>query len=232
TKDENSFLFENYPWPFVKDGKLNKVTVVVPDDIASADLNLLSNIFAYMGRSINDNTGNLRVVRDSSFSGKYGDTNIIFIGTPSELKSLKSINSSMYFKYDDSFSYFLSNEMRNLMEDFSRTLSSMQLITSPYNKSCGILVVTAPRKENVVNTEKYLTQSKYAGSLIGNAALVDQWGDITNHYFILKTDSKASLLQKIENGGQNLEVFVVSFITIIILLIISIGLYFRKYKRR
>lgn len=232
TKAENSFLFENYPWPFVKDGRLNNVTVIVPDNADSVDLNLLSNILAYIGKSIYDNTGNLTVVRDSNFNEKVGDSNIILLGAPGDLNALRKVNNNMFFKYDSSYSYFLSNEIRSLIEDFSRTLASIQLTASPYNKSSGMLIVTAPEKKNLPNLLKYLTQSKYVDSLIGNAALVNTWGEITNHYFLPKNEKASSLLNKIQAGGQNLQVFIILFITLVLLLIIAIVMYYRKYKRK
>lgn len=226
---QNSFLFENYPSPFVKDGKFNNVVVVVPEDTSKTDLNSIANMFVYMGKYISDNTGSIKVVKDNNLSKKYSNCNIILLGTPNEIKYIKKINSNLLFKYDNNFSYFISNEKRILLKNFSKTLSSIQLIESPLNKNYCMLVVTAPDKNNLLNTIKYITISKCASSIIGNASLVDNEGKIINHYFTLKNSGK-SILEKLDVGGTNIRIFIVYFIVVMILLTVSIILYFRKYK--
>lgn len=232
TRDENAFLFENYPWPFIKDGKFNNVTVVLPDPLPAPELDMLFDLFAHMGKELNANTGILRVVKDSAFIDQYKDSNIIMMGAPEELKFLKTINNSLWFKYNDSFSFFVSNEKRRLMEDFSRNLASIQLFASPLNKSRGMMAITSPKKENMVNLGKYLTESKFSGSLVGNASLVDRWGNITNHYFIREDSSKPSAFEKIQLGGTQIKIFIILFATVLLLLAISLIMYTRKHKRK
>ncbi|TXK72363.1 cellulose biosynthesis cyclic di-GMP-binding regulatory protein BcsB [Paenibacillus sp. N3.4] len=230
TKDERALLLDNYPWPFIKDGRWNDTVVMLPSANWQTQLDLIGNMFAYMGRDIQDNTGSLRVLREAGFSDKHKDANLILVGTPASIPALKDINNHLWFNYDSSFSYFLSNEKRRLLEDFSRNLASIQLMVSPFNNQHGLLVVTAPKEANLDHVKKFLTESKYVSSMVGNALLADTWENFTNHYFV-KNDN-LSLTEKINMSSTQLKIFTIIFLTILILLIIGVVLYWRKFRRR
>lgn len=230
TKDERGLLLENYPWPFIKDGRWNETAVVLPDSASSEELAFLGDLFAYMGQHLRDNTGSLRVVKNLELTDNYRNTNFILVGTPERIPAIKTINDNLWFKYDGSFGYFLSNEKRRLLESFSRNLASVQLIASPLNSKRGILVVTAPKPENLVHAEKYLTVSKYASTMVGNALLANSWENVTNHYFI--KDDSLTTSEKISLSSPQLRIFAVMFGTILLMIAIGGILYFRKYRRR
>ncbi|OPJ58273.1 cellulose biosynthesis cyclic di-GMP-binding regulatory protein BcsB [Clostridium oryzae] len=231
TKDNNSIVFENYPWPFIKDERFNDVTIVIADNERQQNMKILSDMFAFLGSYIKDNRGKVTVIKASSFSKKNNNGNIILVGSPKENKIIKLINKNMFFKYSKELDYFLSNEKRTLLMHFSKNLASAQLIPSSFNKQRNILVITAPKQEHIPNVSRYFTDFVYNSKIIGNATLVNRWGDKTNHYFILKSSKSSALIKKINFSGTSIKMFIIACGAIIIMLIFSMLMYMKKYKR-
>jgi len=136
----------------------------------------------------------------------------------------------LWFKYDDQFGYFQSNEMRRLLESFSRNLASVQLAISPVNPERGLLIATAPKQENLLHVKKYLTEPRFASNLLGNAMLVDREENATNHYFA--EEEIFSIADRINMGSSQFKVFAVMFATVMLLIFIGIFWYWKNRRRR
>jgi hypothetical protein len=230
TKDERALLLENYPWPLVKDGKINDVAVVIPNAMDSRELDFLADLFGYIGRDLQDNTGMIEVIKDSEFTEPDKEHNYIMVGAPGELQSLRKMNAELWFQYDPKYGFFQSNERRRLLESFSANLASVQLIPSPGNPERGILVVTAPKKDNLIHAKKYLTETKFATALVGNALMADRWENATNHYF--SNGDNLNIVDKVNLSSPQLKVFAVMFGTVMLIIIIGVIWHWRKYRRR
>lgn len=231
TRDERAVLFENYPWPFVKDGKLNNAAVVIPDNLSEAEYKLLFKMFYFMGSELSSNKGGLNVIKDSNFTEQDRDKNILILGSPKDVKLLREVNKAQWFKYNDGFDFFLSNEKRTLLESFSRKLAAVQIFPSPYKEDRSIMTVTAPLPENMVRLEDYLSSSEYSGQLVGNASLVDSGENLINHYFISSESEKPSIAERIRAGSSPLKIFILLFIVVLFLLLLSMILYLKKYRK-
>jgi len=230
TNGERALLLDNFPWPFVKDGRFNDTAVVMPDQPGKQDLDFAADLFGFLGREVTDNAGSLTVVKDSELGELDKQYNYVMIGTPSQLKAIRTVNGALWFKYDDQFGYFQSNEMRRLLEDFSRNLASVQLVPSPANPERGLLVATAPKPENLLHVKKYLTESRFASNLMGNALLADRWENATNHYFAEK--ETFTLTDRVNLGSSQFKTFAVMFATVMLLILIGIFWYWRGRRRR
>ncbi|MEI7024411.1 cellulose biosynthesis cyclic di-GMP-binding regulatory protein BcsB [Paenibacillus sp. y28] len=229
TQGERALLLENYPWPFMKDGRWNDTAVVLPKSGALEELDYVADLIAYMGQSLQDNTGTLRVIKEDGFNEQNKDSNMIMLGTPEKLGVIKTVNDSLWFKYDSGFGYFLSNEKRRLMEDFSGNLASIQLLPSPLNSERGLLVITAPKADHLARAEKFLTESKFISTLVGNALLIDRWDNALNHYFV--QGDNLALTEKVSMSSPQLKIFAILFGTVLLILIVGMVFYFRKYRR-
>lgn len=230
-KDERSMLLDYYPWPFIKNGKWNDAAFALPSDPDGDDYSLLAGAASYLGRSLTDNSASLKVLSE----GKWNPTrdkgvNVIAAGTPASLPALKALNGSLWFRYDSSFSYFISNEKRRLLPEFAKQLVSLQLIPSPADPETAVLAVTAPDERNLALAGKFLAQDKNASGLIGNAVLINRWGEATNHAF--SGDDSYSLSEKVNLSTGQARLFTILFGTVLLLLIAGIVFYLRKYRRR
>ncbi|XID94204.1 cellulose biosynthesis cyclic di-GMP-binding regulatory protein BcsB [Paenibacillaceae bacterium WGS1546] len=229
TQDERAMLLDNFPWPFVKDGRFNDTVVVVPDRPERRDWDFAADLFGYLGREVKDTTGSLAVVADSDLTEWDERHHYILIGTPGQSQAIRKANDVLWFKYDERFDYFLSNEKRRLLENFSRELASVQLVPSPGNPDRGLLVVTASKQDNLLRAKKFLTEPRFADNLIGNALLVDRWGKETSHYFA--EDDEFTLVERVRFAGSQLKSFVVVFGTMLLLLVMG-AVWYRRGRRR
>ncbi len=230
SKGERALLLDNYPWPFVKDGRFNDTAVVVSSQPSKQELDFVAELFGFLGKEVKDNEGTLTVVKDSELKELDKRYNYIMAGTPSQLQAIRTINESLWFKYDDQFGYFQSNEMRRLLESFSRNLASVQLAISPVNPERGLLIATAPKQENLLHVKKYLTEPRFASNLLGNAMLVDREENATNHYFA--EEEIFSVADRINMGSSQFKVFAVMFATVMLLIFIGIFWYWKNRRRR
>ena len=231
TRTENDLLFENYPWPLIREGRFNAVSVVLPKKTSDMNLELLANVFAFMGRSLVFNDGDLKVVWDEEFKDGDKNANFVLAGTPSQLESLKILNDTLFFKYDSDFTRFISNEKRLLTESYAQTLASLQLLASPYSTGRGIFILTAPRLQSLSLLKNYLTQGDKNYNLLGNATLAEPGGTLANHYFI-KKGSTGGIAENVPEDNQTALIFIITLGTLLLFLILALILYRRRRKVR
>lgn len=231
TSEKNQFLFENYPSPIIKDWKWNDVTMVIPDEPTSSDLNMAANITEFMGRETKSNKGSISVVKSSEFSEKDKNKNLIIIGTPNNNKLIKQINGSLWFQYNSDFTAFASNEKRELIDSYSEQLSSIQLITSPFNKDFSAIVLTAPNAANLNKASKYLTQSSLESKLNGDCSLIDTSDNVSNYYFKIYNESSKNVIKNIASLDSRVVIFAVFFLAALALIILAMVLYIRANKK-
>lgn len=164
--DIDNYYFSTYGAPFIKDRTYNDTLVVLPDNLTSQDLTYIGRVFAYLGKDLYYNTGSLKAIRSSRINGEEKDSNIVVYGTPENNKLIKKLNNNLWFKYDEAYSKFLSNEKLFLTEPFSSEISTFQLDISPYNLQKAMLVITSPNEEILRNSLEYLSSSKKYMNLV------------------------------------------------------------------
>ncbi len=183
-KDNNSLNFKSYPYPFIDNQQANDINVVVSKDLNSSDLSNIANIIGNMGRDAVYNTGNLNVLTDSEFLNTNKKGNLIVIGTPDDNSILKDINKDLYIKFDENFSGFENNDKIKFLDDkYSKQLSTIQLINSPYSKSNSAIIVSSLDKNSLSSSVRYLSDNNLTRDLKGDAAVVNRDGGIQDINF-------------------------------------------------
>ncbi|MGO5066781.1 cellulose biosynthesis cyclic di-GMP-binding regulatory protein BcsB [Clostridium sporogenes] len=236
-KEGRNAVFENYPNPFISNGGINNLTLVLSDNITSKELNFAGNIMANIGHDLNNNNGELSVVSAKDLSSKLKKNNLIFIGTPSTNSAIKNLNNNLHIKFNKNFSGFLSNEKMKFFQDYSGELASIQLIESPYNKDNNAMIVTSTYTKDLVLAQKYLSDISLVKSLKGNGITIDRDGTINYSYFGNEYDKEKeedSNINKFKNISldSNIKNLLIFFIFIMLILVAGSILFIRKYKRK
>lgn len=183
-KDNNSLNFKSYPYPFIDNQQANDINVVVSKNLNSSDLSNIANIIGNIGRDVVYNTGNLNVLNDSEFLNTNKKGNLIVIGTPDDNSILKDINKDLYIKFDENFSRFENNDKIKFLDDkYSKQLSTIQLINSPYSKSNSAIIVSSLDKNSLSSSVRYLSDNNLTRDLKGDAAVVNRDGGIQDINF-------------------------------------------------
>lgn len=183
-KDNDSLNFKSYPYPFIDNQQANDINVVVSKDLNSSDLSNIANIIGSMGRDTVYNTGDLNVLTDSEFLNTNKKGNLIVIGTPDDNSILKDINKDLYIKFDKNFSGFENNDKIKFLDDkYSKQLSTIQLINSPYSKSNSAIIVSSLDKNSLSSSVRYLSDNNLTRDLKGDAAVVNRDGGIQDISF-------------------------------------------------
>ncbi|EJP6471653.1 cellulose biosynthesis cyclic di-GMP-binding regulatory protein BcsB [Clostridium botulinum] len=236
-KEGRNAVFENYPNPFISNGGINNLTLVLSDNITSKELNFAGNIMTNIGHDLNNNNGELSVVSAKDLSSKLKKNNLIFIGTPSTNSAIKNLNNNLHIKFNKNFSGFLSNEKMKFFQDYGGELASIQLIESPYNKDNNAMIVTSTDTKDLVLAQKYLSDISLVKSLKGNGITIDRDGTINYSYFGNQYDKEKeedSNISKFKNISldSNIKNLLIFFIFIILILVGGSILFIRKYKRK
>ncbi|WP_195946180.1 cellulose biosynthesis cyclic di-GMP-binding regulatory protein BcsB [Paraclostridium bifermentans] len=183
-KDNNSLNFKSYPYPFIDNQQANDINVVVSKNLNSSDLSNIANIIGNMGRDAVYNTGDLNVLTDSEFLNTNKKGNLIVIGTPDDNSILNDINKDLYIKFDKNFSGFENNDKIKFLDDkYSKQLSTIQLINSPYSKSNSAIIISSLDKNSLSSSVRYLSDNNLTRDLKGDVAVVNRDGDIQDISF-------------------------------------------------
>lgn len=233
-KDNNSLNFKSYPYPFIDNQQANDLNVVVSKNLNSSDLSNIANIIGNMGRDASYNTGNLNVLTDSEFLNTNKKGNLIVIGTPDDNSILKDINKDLYIKFDKNFSRFENNDKIKFLDDkYSKQLSTMQLINSPYSKSNSAIIVSSLDKNSLSSSVRYLSDNNLTRDLKGDAVVVNRDGGIQNINFKEKNISNEESEEN--NAKFKLDKESLTFILIagflFLTVIISAILLILKYRK-
>lgn len=233
-KDNINLTFKSYPYPFVLNGEANDINIVVPKGLSSNELNDISNIVGYMGRDTKYNTGSINVLNDDEFLSSDKKGNLVVVGTPDSNKVIKDINKDLYIKFNDNFTGLESNEKFKFLDtEYSKKLSTLQLIDSPFDKNMDALVISSIDRNNLNVASRYLTDSSLLNTMASDAAVIDRDGKIENVRFKeVKTEDETKAKEKIKfKLGQEGEIFIVIAGFLFITILISTILLVLKYRK-
>lgn len=233
-KDNDSLNFKSYPYPFIDNQQANDINIVVSKDLNSSDLSNIANIIGNMGRDAVYNTGNLNVLTNSEFLNTNKKGNLIVIGTPDDNSILKDINKDLYIKFDKDFSRFENNDKIKFLDDkYSKQLSTIQLINSPYSKSNSAIIVSSLDKNSLSSSVRYLSDNNLTRDLKGDAAVVNRDGGIQDISF--KENNKRDEEPEDNSAKFKLEKSSLTFVIIagflFLTVIISAILLILKYRK-
>lgn len=225
TSNRDYYSFNNYPYPFVENNKLNNILFVLPNDLSNNNLTIAANIMSYIGRYSKYNNGNIKVITANNFNNSMSNYNIIILGTPANNTTIKDINNSLYLKFNKDFTgYELSNPKIQLLPNYSENITTLQLLKSPFNSSKGLLVISSPKEEDLNLASDILNNSKDIYKLKDNVSILDNDGNVINYSFDLPQDQ----IEANKTKKYNINMSIVIFVIMLIIIFIIIGLLFRK----
>lgn len=232
TKDRTDMLFNNYPYPFLRDGSFNRVAVVLPQTRDGYTYLALSNLFNLMGQFAASNTGEIQFYTDEVAESELKDRQIIAIGTYANNRYIRDNNKKLFFKYDDKGEGFLSNEKASIEEGYGRRIGTLQLIDSPYGKGHGFLAVTGSSSEYVYLASKLVGNSANLYKIFGDGAMVDKDGQVNAFRFKKEAESNepAVLTQVLDRS--DVVSFIVVIMLVLVLVLVSLVLLVRKHRKK
>ncbi len=232
TKDRTDLLFNNYPYPFLRDEVYNHVAVVLPEEMDDYSYQSLSNVFNLLGQYASGNTGDVHFYTDTVIADNLKNNNIIAIGTYKNNKVIRDNNDKLYFQYNSEGTTFHSNEKMSIEEQYGAQIGTLQLIDSPYENGHGLLAVTGVSSEEYYLASKLIASEGNKWKVYGDGVVTDKDGNINAYRF--KTASgaaKDSVVQKIVDRSDVLT-FVVAIVLVLAMVILSLLLLLRKHMKK
>ncbi len=226
--------FDLKPSPFRTDGKFNNLMLVIPDNPTTEELNLFAQVIGMYGEGV-DPYGTFYVRRESEFSEKDADYNIITIGTYKENILLQNLNESLYFSYNEDGSGFISNEQLILSDVYASEIAIFQLLESPFATNRGVLAITGVDEKSLSYVEEFMRDYDMRFSLSKDCVIVDSDLNTKAFQFIKKLDEteQPSMLAILSNNKQSLLFTIVatSIMLMILIAVIIILIRIRMYHK-
>ncbi|GGF93419.1 glycosyl transferase [Paenibacillus albidus] len=232
TKDRTDLLFNNYPYPFLRDEVYNHVAVVLPQEMDDYSYQSLANVFNLLGQYATGNTGDVHFYTDSVNTDNLQNNNIIAIGTYEDNKVIRDNNDKLYFKYNTDGSSILSNEKMSIDAAYGARIGTLQLIESPYESGRGFLAVTGANSQNYYLSSKLIATEKDKWRVFGDGVVSDKDGNVSAYRF--KTISGTEEDSALQNITERSDVFgfIVAVVLVIALVLLSLILLLRKHLKK
>lgn len=232
TKDRTELLFNNYPYPFLRDGIYNHVAVVLPQDMDDYAYQSISNVFNLLGQYASGNTGDIHFYTDSVSADHLKNNNIIAIGTYKNNKVIRDHNGQLYFQYNGDGTSIRSNEKMSIEDQYGAQIGTLQLIESPYEAGSALLAVTGVSSENYYLASKLIGSEQNKWKVYGDGVVTDKDGNVYSYRFkTLAGADEDSVVQRIMDRSDVLG-FVVAVVLVLTLVIISLILLLRKHMKK
>ncbi|NQX66186.1 cellulose biosynthesis cyclic di-GMP-binding regulatory protein BcsB [Paenibacillus alba] len=232
TKDRADLLFNNYPYPFLRDGSYNKVAVVLPKERDGYIYQTLTNLFNLVGRYAQTNTGEIQYYQDNVNAQQLKDREIIAIGSYQDNQVIRDTNKNLYFRYDASGRGFVSNEKMSIDASYGTRIGTLQLIDSPYGNGFGLLAVTGSESKYTYLASKLIGSEGTLWKVFGDGAVTDIDGNIKAFRFKKETTPEsANVLTEVLERRDVLG-FMIASMLIVLLVLLSLILMIRKYNKK
>ncbi|MEK3884042.1 cellulose biosynthesis cyclic di-GMP-binding regulatory protein BcsB [Paenibacillus sp. PL2-23] len=232
TKDNTELLFNHYPYPFLRDGLFHRIAVALPRERTAELYASIGHIFSLLGQYAEGNSGEIKFLDDDSPSDSWKDRNIIAIGSFRDNALIRQNNDKLHFRYDGEGRYFHSNEKRSLDAQYGSALGSLQLLPSPYEAGHALLAVTGPDDERIRQVSLLLATEKERGKVWGDAVLADRDGLVSPYRFQLPAEAAPERALASVLSRSDAVPFLVSAGLVIALVLLSLLLMARKYRRK
>lgn len=230
SRNVSEYYFNTYPAPFISDFEANEVMYVLPNNLTSKELSAIGKTTAFMGRQIKYNNGEINAVSVDNLTKEDKEKNIILYGTPESNPFIKEINKDLWFKYNEDYTRFTSNEKLYLLDDYASKITTYQLDKSPFNNDKNILVLTSPNQEMLLESLTFLSDENNFSKLMGDGAVIDQFGNVKT--FKYKEESTEPVYKKIEKLNTGSKVLLLMIILLAIFSLVAGGLYYYKNIRK
>ncbi|MDU0200857.1 cellulose biosynthesis cyclic di-GMP-binding regulatory protein BcsB [Paenibacillus sp. MAH-36] len=232
TKDRTELLFNNYPYPFLRDGSYNQVTVVLPTTRDVYLYQSLTNVFNLLGRYAQTNTGKVQFVAGNLQSEQLKGRQIIAIGSYEDNAVIAANNDKLYFRYGAGGQGFVSNEKLSIESGYGMRIGSLQLIDSPYQSGFGLMAVTGSRPEYAYLASKLIGSEGSLWQVFGDGAITDADGNVQAYRFKKEAASAPSTALDEVLARKDVLGFMAAAGLVALLIILSLILMIRKYAKK
>lgn len=231
TKDRTDLLFDNYPYPFLRDGIFNHVAVVLPKEKDRYTYEAVSNVFALLGQYAEGNIGEVRFYNEGEQGEPWRDSNIIAIGSYPNNSIIRELNDNFYFRYNADGSAFTSNEKMSIDPEYGSRLGALQFMASPYQDGFAVLAITGATPEYTAMASKLIAMERDKWKLSGDAVLTDTDGTISAYRFKLAAEAEPDSAWEEMLQRTDLITFMTASILVLSLVLVSLLLLIRKYRK-
>ncbi|MFD0588702.1 cellulose biosynthesis cyclic di-GMP-binding regulatory protein BcsB [Paenibacillus sp. GCM10027627] len=232
TIDSTDLLFDNYPFPFLRDGMFNDVAVVLPKERDRHIYQAVSNVFGLLGQYAEGNRGDVRFYSDDENPELWRGNHIVAIGSFKSHAVIREANDKMFFKFDAEGRGFTSNEKMSVDFDYGTRLGTLQLLESPYKPGNGLLVVAGGSTPYAELASGLIAEERNRWKVWGDAVTVDRDGFITAHRFKLQAEAEPETIVGSLSERTDVLGFLAASALVLILVLISLILLIRKYRKK
>ncbi len=221
--EASSFHLGNWPAPFQRNGRLNDIMVIIPDEPMPEELALLGSTIAALGAGA-DPYGQMQVRRGSGLTAVDVEHNLVVVGYGKENAFLQQINDFLYFRFNQDMTAFESNDRQILTDAYAKNVGTVQLVKSPVNEAYAMLVVASPGREGIRELTEMMRSQKLRWGLTKEAVLVDRADKVVSYQFT--TAQKASEQEApsfIDVVASNKEPMIFALIGVGSMLLLLIG---------
>lgn len=233
-KEGRDFIFENYPNPFVAEGKFNDFTMILPDKFSSEQLTWAGSIAAHIGHDVDLNCGSFKVLAASEALKNPPKGNLLVLGTPQNNEVVEKFNKNMYVKFNKDFTAFQSNEKVNLLPSYASQIATIQLIQSPFNSNSKVMLITSVNEKDLGLAQRYLKDLNLIKSLKGNSVIIDRMGNLKNLTYGEKEDNAINKfsLSRITNISAGTKSLIIFLVVVMLFTVTAAIMYIKKYKKQ
>lgn len=232
TKDRTDLLFNNYPYPFLRDEMYNHVAVVLPQELDDYDYRSLSNVFNLLGQYASGNSGDIHFYKDNVSADNLKNNNIIAIGSYKSNKVIRDHNDKLFFQYGADGSRIRSNEKMSIEDSYGGQIGTLQLIESPFEAGRGMMAVTGVHSEDYYNISRLIASEKDKWKVFGDGVVSDKDGNVSAYRFKTVTgEQQESFIQQAVERSDVLG-FIVAVVLVLALVLVSLILLLRKHMKK
>lgn len=229
-----NYTLTQRPYPFEVSSRFNDLNVVIPENITAAELDTLGRIVALYGENPSP-YGELKVsYADSMVTDEDKNGNLIVLGSYADNSLIRELNQNLHFQYSDTGSNFRSNDVMVLSDSYSRSISTLQLLRSPYAEDRAVLVVGALDDEGMLNLRQFLTAAKNIWKLEKDTVLIDDEQSVRTFELSEKKAAVSTpILKRMLESNEDTAVFtLVSTAVMLLFLLAGILILIRIYWRQ
>ncbi|ANS76628.1 cellulose synthase [Paenibacillus yonginensis] len=232
SKDRTDMLFNNYPYPFLRDGRFNRVAVVLPNKPDTATYSTIGNLFSLLGQYAEGNQGEIAFYKDDVDKNQLKNSNLIVIGTYQDNPMIQRYNKDLYFRYNGKGTAITSNEKIQIAESYGKRIGVIQLVPSPWNDANGMMVLTGVSSVYYEMASRLASNEADKYKLYGDGVLTDMDGNVQAYRF--KKEAGGSEDSLVQDVLQRKDVvgFMAAVVIVACLVLASLILLLRKHSRR
>jgi hypothetical protein len=152
--------------------------IVVPDNVDSGTLDVLTALAEKVGRNLGGRTARLPVVKANETKGKVRESNLILIGTPKNNSVIKDCGDKIPVSFDKAGNP-VPNEKVPFLKEYAARCALLETAVSPFASDKYVFIVSGTGS-GLSKGAKNIRDKKLFAILSGNVAFVDGTAEASN----------------------------------------------------